>query len=122
MLGFTVNELIDSFNTIDYVDIVFGLVVPLLLSIAYVPFAYGFAIYSKYENIFINFKIVDKNQYKRGRRYSVIRVCKLSYKKLCIFEGNIMRYIFVNMKKEDFDKAIEKVTEIINLELKHSKK
>lgn len=121
VLGFTVNELIYSFNTIDYVDIVFGLVVPLLLSIAYVPFAYAFAIYSKYENIFTRFKIIDKNQYNRSRRYSVIRVCKLSYKKLCIFEENIMKYIFVNISNKDFDKAIEKVTEIINLELKHSK-
>lgn len=119
VLGCTLNELINSFNTIDYVDILFGLLVPLLLSIAYVPFAYGFAIYSKYENIFIRLKIIDKNQYNRSRRYPVIRVCKLSYKKLCIFERNIMRYIFVNMSNEDFDKAIEKVTAIINSELKH---
>lgn len=121
VLGFTINELIDSFNTIDYVDILFGLVVPLLLSIAYVPFAYGFAIYSKYENIFIRFKIVDKNQYNSNRRYSVVRVCKLSYKKLCIFERNIMKYIFVNMNNEDFDRAIEQVTVIIDSELKNSK-
>lgn len=122
VLAFTINELIDSFNTIDYIDILFGLISPLLLSIAYVPFAYGFAIYSKYENIFMRFKIVDKNQHNSNRRYSVVRVCKLSYKKLCIFERNIMRYIFINMNNEDFDKAIEKVKEIINSESKHLKK
>ena len=117
VLGLTIKELIDSFNTIDYVDVLFGLISPLLLSIAYIPFAYGFAIYSKYESIFIKFKIVDKNQYNSSRRYSAIRACKLSYKKLCIFERNIMRYIFANMKNEDFNKAIEKITEIINSEL-----
>lgn len=110
ILLLTLNEAINPYKTLASIDTVIGLLTPLIFSILYLPFTYGFAIYSRYENIFIRMSIIDSTSKKinRKRKYQIWRVCKLSYKNLCAFEKHIPKYTYKNMTQDEFDDMINR--------------
>lgn len=53
VLAFSLKEAIDSYQTLGTIDLLVSFCVPIVFSALYIPFAYGFAIYAKYEILFI---------------------------------------------------------------------
>lgn len=84
--------------------------VPIAFSGLYIPVAYGFAIYAKYEILFIrmSFKEPKDKKVTRNHRIAVLSVCKLSYKKVVQFEQEYVKSMYVTMKQIEFDGLIEK--------------
>lgn len=108
ILGFTIKEAISSYNSLNALDIVVCFVLPIALSAFYLLFAYGFAIYAKYEMLFIRmgFKEPDDKKTRCRHRRKVVLLCGLSYSKICKFEKEYMHRMYVTMKESDFESII----------------
>lgn len=104
----TIKSAIDSFDDIQYIDILVGLLLPIVLSVFYLPMAYFFAVYAKYDVLFFRMSFRENKNKKQKiiHRCKVICACKLSYKKICKFLNEYSQKMYVNMNENDFDVMI----------------
>lgn len=109
VLAFSLKEAVDSYQTLGTIDLLVSFCVPIVFSALYIPFAYGFAIYAKYEVLFIRmgFKEPKDKKVKRSHRIAVLSVCKLSYKKIIEFEREYVKNMYVSMEQIEFDNLIK---------------
>lgn len=109
IIGLTIKSMADSIGEIYFVDILVGLALPIILSIIYLPVAYFFALYAKYEILFLRmgFKEPDDKKLKINHRIKVIRLCKLSYKKVCKFLYEYLPKMYVRMSAAEFENILD---------------
>ncbi len=110
VIAFSLKEAIDSYQTLGIIDLLVSFCVPIVFSALYIPVAFGFAIYAKYEILFMrmSFKEPKDKKVKRKHRIAVLSVCRLSYKKIFKFEQEYVKNIYVSMKQVEFDNLIKK--------------
>lgn len=109
IIGLTIKSVIDSIGGIYFIDILVGLILPVILSIVFLPVAYFFALYAKYEILFlrINSKEPDDRKLKIKHRIKIIRLCKFSYKKVCRFLYEYVPKMYVKMSYAEFENIID---------------
>ncbi len=109
IIGLTIKSIVDSIGQVYFVDILVGLVLPIILSILYLPVAYLFALYAKYEILFMRmgFKEPDDKKLKRKHRFQVFLCCKFSYKKVCRFLNEYVQKMYVRMSTTEFETIID---------------
>lgn len=109
ILGLTIKSVVDSIGNIQFIDITVGFLLPIILSTLYLPVSYIFAVYAKYEILFLRmgFKDPDDQKLKRKHRIEVILCCKLSYKKICKFLNEYVQKMYVNMSTAEFATIID---------------
>lgn len=107
IIGFTVKEAIIDYQSIDNIHII-SFCIPLFFSLLYLPIAHGFAIYAKYETLFIRMEFKESHNKKQqwAHRCKVISVCKLSYKKICEFTNDYVKNMYAAMEETEFDTII----------------
>lgn len=105
IIALTIKSAIDSINSVQFIDIAVGFVLPMVLSILYLPVAYFFAVYAKYEILFMrmSFKEPNDKKIKLKHRLDTIKVCRLSYKKICRFLNEYIPKMYVTMNQETFE-------------------
>lgn len=110
VLILSLKEAINSYQTLGAIDLLVSFCVPIVFSVLYIPIAYGFAIYAKYEVLFVRMSFKEKKDKKirRGHKMAVLRACKLSYKKIVKFEQEYVKDMYVSMKQTEFDDLIKK--------------
>ena len=90
-IGFTIDEAVNSYQTLGIIDSLVSFFIPIVFSVMYVPVAYGFAVYAKYEMLFIHisFKEPKDRKIKRKHRMELLKsaACRLrefsGFKSLC---------------------------------------
>jgi len=109
ILGLTIKNAVASYNDINVVNVIVSFCLPIVLSLLYLPFAHGFAVYAKYEMLFIRMSFKEPKDKRIGRKYrrKVILLCKLSYNKVCKFENEYIKRMYVTMKDTEFDNIIK---------------
>ena len=109
IIGLTIKSIVDSIGEVYFVDILVGLALPIILSIIYLPIAYLFALYAKYEILFMHmgFKEPDDKKLKRKHRFQVFLCCKFSYKKVCRFLNEYVQKMYVRMSTTEFETIID---------------
>ena len=109
IIGFTIKALVDSIGEIYFVDILVGLSLPIILSIVYLPVAYFFALYAKYELIFLRMgsREPDDRKLKLKNRIKVILLCKFSYKKARRFLYDYLPKMYTRMSSAEFENLID---------------
>ncbi len=109
IIVFTINSAINAIDTIHFVDIIVGLLLPIAMSVLYLPLAYFFAVYSKYEILFLrmSFKEPEDKKIRRKHRIEVLKTCKLSYAKICRFLNEYVQKMYVTMPEADFCEIID---------------
>ncbi len=109
ILALTIISAINSIGSIQFIDIIVGLALPIVLSTLYLPVAYFFAVYSKYEILFLRmgFKETDDKKLRRKHRFEVMRCCKLSYKKVSRFLYEYVQKMYVKMSATEFQTLID---------------
>lgn len=109
ILALTIISAIKSIGSIQFIDIIVGLALPIVLSTLYLPVAYFFAVYSKYEILFLRmgFKEPDDKKLRRKHRFEVMRCCKLSYKKVSRFLYEYVQKMYVKMSATEFQTLID---------------
>lgn len=113
ILEFTIKTVIISFSDINAFNIIVSFCLPIVFSLLYLPFAHGFAVYAKYELLFIrmSFKEPNDKQIKRRHKLKLIRLCKFSYMKVCKFEREYVKRMYITMKDTEFDSIIKEFRE-----------
>ena len=108
VLAFTFKTAIDSIGSVEGIDIIVGFCLPISLSILYVPVAYFLAVYAKYELLFIRMSSKCPNDKKLIRKWQIeiLLICGLSYEKICRFEKECIKRIYITMKNDEFDSMI----------------
>ncbi len=109
IIGLTVKSIVDSIGEVYFVDILVGLLLPIILSIIYLPVAYLFAIYAKYEILFMRmgFKEPDDKKLRHKHQLQVFLCCKLSYKKVCKFLNEYVQKMYIRMSTTEFETIID---------------
>lgn len=108
ILFFSIRKAVDTYRQLGAIDILFSFLIPIVLSIVYVPVAYSFAVYAKYEVLFIRmgFRLPQNKKVALKRRLKVIYSCKLSYRKICRFEKEYVSRIYSRMQDNEFEALI----------------
>lgn len=109
IIGLTVKSIVDAVGEIYFVDILVGLVLPIILSIIYLPVAYLFALFAKYEILFMRMGFKEPNDKKLRRKHQlqVFLCCKFSYKKVCRFLNEYVQKMYVRMSATEFETIID---------------
>ncbi len=109
----TVRSAIHSIGNIEFIDIAVSFILPIVLSLLYLPIAYFFAVYSKYEILFLrmSFKEPQEKNIKFEHRLKVFWVCKLSYAKVCKFLNHYVKRMYVNMENTEFENILNEFKE-----------
>lgn len=109
ILGITIKVAIESYITLNTIDLLVKFLIPIVLSMFFIPIAYAFAVLSKYEELFImmSFREVKDKKVKKMHRWELIKACKLSYKKITYFRKHQLKKMYVNMSQDDFYDIIE---------------
>lgn len=110
IIAFSLKEAISSYQMLGAIDLLVSFCIPIIFSALYIPVAYGFAVYAKYEMLFIrmSFKEPKDKNVKRNHRLAVLRICKLSYKKIVRFEQEYVKNMYISMEQIEFDDLIKK--------------
>jgi hypothetical protein len=111
VLGFAFKNAIYTYNNLGVADLLVKFFIPIVFSTFYIPVAYSFAIYSKYQMMFIrmSFREPKDKKVKLKHRLMVIKKCGLSYKKICMFEKEFANHMFVGMSTKEFHDLINKL-------------
>ena len=88
LLAFTVDAAIDVIKDEGIISVIVSFCIPIIFSIAFLPVVYTLAVRGKYHDLFVRLKIRNKgDDYQlKTKKKAIVRVCGLSYKKLCEFE------------------------------------
>lgn len=113
ILGFTIKTALESYESINGVQTIVSFCLPLFLSVLYLPIAHIFAVYSKYETLFLrmSFKEPHDKKLQLLHRCKVILVCKLSYHKICYFTNEYLKNMYVTMENTEFNTIISNFKE-----------
>jgi len=106
----TLKNAIDAYADLGIADLLISFFIPIVFSVLYIPIAYSFAIYAKYQIVFVRmgFREPNDKRVKRRHRLSVIKECGLSYKRICTFEKEFAHKMYVRMSTEEFDDLLER--------------
>lgn len=109
----TVRSAILSIGDMEFVDIAVSFMLPIVLSFLYLPIAYCFAVYSKYEILFLrmSFKEPQEKNIKFEHRLKAFWICKLSYAKVCKFLNHYVKRMYVNMENSEFENILNEFKE-----------
>lgn len=111
IIWLSVKELIHISDIEEIKSLVISFMIPIIFSLLYLPIAYTFAIFSKYETLFLrmSFKSPDNKKILKNRKMLVISICKVSVKKIIEFENMCLPYMYVSMSDNEFNQLIAKV-------------
>lgn len=106
---FIFKEAWSSYHNLRIVDLLVSFFIPFVFSCLYMPIAYMFAIYAKYEILFLrmSFKEPKDRVVQQNHRKAVLRACGLSYKRICRFEKECVNNMYVSMKQNEFDELVK---------------
>ena len=114
IIWLSVKELIHISDIEEIKALVISFMIPIIFSLLYIPIAYIFAIFSRYETLFLrmSFKSSDNKKILNKRKVLVINICKVSVKKIIEFENICLPYMYVSMSDNEFNQLIAKVKRV----------
>ncbi|MBS4962884.1 MAG: hypothetical protein KH019_06925 [Phocaeicola dorei] len=84
-LGFTLYKTIIEFNTTNWNDVAQQFLLPLILTILFIPYYWGLTLYMNYETMFITINVIfrDKDKYERCKiKFYILYYGHLSLKRI----------------------------------------
>ena len=104
----TIKAAIGMYPNLNAIDMLVSFLIPPIFSILFIPMAYLLALYAKYEIIFIRMGLKEPSDkhLRTKHRLTVIRVCKLSFKKAYRFEKECVPKMYSSQSKDKFDELI----------------
>lgn len=111
MLFFTVKHALEEFEMGMVNGMLASLIIPLVLSILYVPFAYLFALYATYENAFLTMRFCEPRNRKIRilHRIKALIICNVSLRKTRLLSENAAKYIRVKLSEKEYNEFMRKI-------------
>lgn len=109
VLGLTLRKVFVNYDDLINIDLLVTFYIPIVLSILFIPISYGYAVYSKYQELFtiMSFKEPENWRIRIMHRWEIIKTCKLSYRRVTKFRRVDVNKMYKYISKEDFIKIIE---------------
>ena len=109
VITFAVREAVHTYKMLGTIDLLVSFAIPFIFSAIYVPIAYAFAMYAKYEILFVrmSFKSSNDKKVRRRQKLAVFKACGLSYKRVTRFEKDYVQNMYVSMELVEFDNLIK---------------
>ena len=116
----TIKAAMGAYTDVDPIELMVSFMIPIVLSVAFIPCAYLLALIAKYETVFMRMKFKEpKNKSVRIKRHlKIILVCGLLYKKLCLFDDEYIKYLYIRMEQKEFEEIVKR----FNTTYKNNKK
>ncbi|MBR5302787.1 MAG: hypothetical protein IKU38_08135 [Clostridia bacterium] len=113
MLCFTIKHALSEFHLGMTHSMLSSLIIPLILSILYVPFAYLLALYAAYELAFLrmSFREPKTRSIKLKHRIKAIVVCNVSLSKVRLLSNRAARNMYISMPESKFDEFMKNIAD-----------
>jgi chromate transport protein ChrA len=104
ILSFSLKIAVEQYKTLNGVDMLISFILPIILTFLFIPIAFLFAIYAKYELLFIHmrFQEIDNKELMLWHRKLAFQTCRLSLRKIASFDRVCAIKMFKAMTKEEF--------------------
>jgi len=100
----SINHLIISIVEINAIDMLISFLIPIVYLFIFIPVAYLFAIYARYESLYMRMSFKEPKNKKtiRWHHWEVFKTCKFSYNKIDLFNQSYMIKMYVSMSDDSF--------------------
>ncbi|WP_313182508.1 hypothetical protein [Lacrimispora sp.] len=98
-------------GTLNVLDTLITLLIPIVFSVLYIPISYMFTVFGKYQIVFVRMgfkESKDNAKIKILHRFKIIWICKFSLSNLCKFGKSYIQHMYVGMSGVEFDKLMKR--------------
>jgi len=108
ILSFSLKVAVAEYKTLNGVDMLISFILPIFFTLLFIPVAFLFALYAKYELLFIRmgFREPDDKDLKVWHRKLAFQTCGLSLSKIASFDRYFAIKMFKTMTKEEFSNLV----------------
>lgn len=105
---------INEYKELNMLNTLVSFMIPIVYLIMIMPLVYMLEVYSKYEVLFIRmtFKEEKNKKVKRKHRFSVIRICKFSVRRILLFQRVYLGKMYIGMKDEEFEQLMNEFCDV----------
>lgn len=99
---------INEYKQLNIINTLVSFMIPIAYLILIIPLEYAFELYSKYELLFLRmtFKEEKDKKTKIRHRVAIICSCRISVRRVLLFQREYMGMMYVKMKDNEFEKLI----------------
>ena len=99
---------INEYKQLNIINTLVSFIIPIAYLILIIPLEYALELYSKYELLFLSmtFKEEKDKKTKIRHRVAVICSCRISVRRVLLFQREYMGRMYVKMKDNEFEKLI----------------
>lgn len=99
---------INEYKQLNIINTLVSFIIPIAYLILIIPLEYALELYSKYELLFLRmtFKEEKDKKTKIRHRVAVICSCRISVRRVLLFQREYMGRMYVKMKDNEFEKLI----------------
>lgn len=104
----TIKIRINEYRQLNIINTLVSFMIPIVYLILIIPLEYALELYSKYELLFLRmtFKEEKDKKTKIRHRVAVICSCRISVRRVLLFQREYMGRMYVKMKDNEFEKLI----------------
>ena len=105
----TIQRTIFEYRELYKLDTVICFLIPIVYTLLMVPLEYCLEVFSAYQSLFIrmSFKEKDDKKLQRKNHFQIIKICRLSVKRIRIFQNNYLVKMYKMMREEEFQSIID---------------
>lgn len=104
----TIRAAISDYKYLNIQITAVSFLIPLVYSVLFLPVSYLFALIAKYEIVFIRMGFYDDNSpFKSKHRKQLLQTCRLSLKRLILFEREYLHQMYAGMSEASFDEIMK---------------
>ena len=98
----------NEYRQLNIINTLVSFIIPIVYLILIIPLEYALELYSKYELLFLRmtFKEEKDKKTKIRHRVAVICSCRISVRRVLLFQREYMGRMYVKMKDNEFEKLI----------------
>ena len=99
---------INEYKQLNIINTLVSFIIPIAYLILIIPLEYALELYSKYELLFLSmtFKEEKDKKTKIRHRVAIICSCRISVRRVLLFQREYMGMMYVKMKDNEFEKLI----------------
>lgn len=109
-LCFSILTALSNISSINNYDMLYSFLIPIAMSLLFIPISYLYGIYAKYEILFLNMNEPDNREIRMRHRIKAVRACGISFRRIREFNKCTGR-MNNNMNEIEFDKVIAEFKE-----------
>ena len=102
----TIQRTIFEYRELYKLDTVICFLIPIVYTLLMVPLECCLEVFSAYQSLFIRMSFKDK-KLQRKNHFQIIKICRLSVKRIRIFQNNYLVKMYKMMREEEFQSIID---------------